>query len=482
MLVFAQEENPGQRVLVKTHPETQGGHREGHFTQDHVQGRVRLFDKAVSPWALFEGATAVYTVSSQMGFEAIYAGHKPHVFGQPFYSGWGLTVDRNPVPRRERKLTRAQLFAAAMILYPTWYDPYRDQICEIEDVLKSLESLARAWREDRHGWAAAGMRPWKKAPLQKVFGTTKAVVFTDKPSERPQMVWASKDAIAPSANVRIEDGFLRSRGLGADLIPPLSLVLDDLGIYYDPTRVSRLDRWIEARAELSAAQETRAWALQRRLKADRLSKYNLGGGTPSLPEGHRLLVPGQVEDDASIKAGTGLIKTNLDLIRAAREENPDATVLYKPHPDVEAGLRAGVVAPEDLAALNVTALPHCDPMALLDQVQEVWTMTSLLGFEALVRDVPVTCLGSPFYAGWGLTTDAGPVVSHRKAEVPLLSLIHAVLIDYPRYFDPKTGMACPVEVVMDRLRDGDIPRPGLANRTTAKLQGWFAGYAHLWRR
>ena len=46
---------------------------------------------------LMEGAVAVYTVSSQLGFEAILAGHRPQVFGQPFYAGWGLSEDRNPV-------------------------------------------------------------------------------------------------------------------------------------------------------------------------------------------------------------------------------------------------------------------------------------------------------------------------------------------------------------------------------------------------
>ena len=51
----------------------------------------------------------------------------------------------------------------------------------------------------------------------------------------------------------------------------------------------------------------------------------------------RILVPGQVEDDASIRLGTRDICTNLALLRSTREQNPDAIVIYKPHPDVEAG-------------------------------------------------------------------------------------------------------------------------------------------------
>ena len=56
-----------------------------------------------------------------------------------------------------------------------------------------------------------------------------------------------------------------------------------------------------------------------------------------------------------------------------------------------------------------------------------------------------------------------------------------VLIDYPRYFDPKTGLPCPVEIVVERLSTGDIPKAGPLNRIVAKLQGALASYAHLWR-
>ena len=278
--------------------------------------------------------------------------------------------------------------------------------------------------------------------------------------------------------VRIEDGFLRSRGLGAELVPPVSLVTDDLGIYYDPTRPSRLEALITARETLRPDQQLRAERLVARLTEGGLSKYNLGGALPELPGGRRILVPGQVEDDASIRKGAGTIHTNLDLLRAVREANPDAVIIYKPHPDVEAGLRAGDIAASDLADVIASGT---DPAALLMQVQEVWTITSLTGFEALLRGVKVTTLGAPFYAGWGLTTDLGQVPARRGARPSLFGLVHAALIDYPRYLDPVTGLPCPVEVAVERLVTGHIPHPGLANRLLSKLQGAFATYAHLWR-
>ncbi|MEL7212724.1 MAG: capsular polysaccharide biosynthesis protein [Pseudomonadota bacterium] len=488
MLICAMTEFPGSKVLVKTHPETVLGHREGYFSDKIEDGRVQLFSDPVSPWVLFEGAVAVYTVSSQMGFEAIFAGHKPRVFGQPFYAGWGLTDDRTPVARRERRLTRAQLFAAAMILYPVWYDPHRDALCELEQAIDALEADARAWRDDHLGWVGVGMRLWKRRALQKVFGKQRRMLFDDdlgrameNADGRRVMVWAGKAPDIAPGIARVEDGFLRSRGLGAELVPPLSLAVDDLGIYYDPTQPSRLEALIGASAELAEAEHRRAAALIRQIVKAGVSKYNPGAGEVlDLPKGRCILVPGQVEDDASILKGTGAVATNIALLKAARAANPDAILLYKPHPDVEAGLRKGVV-PEEEVLRVADQIVRGDPVALIASVDAVWTMTSALGFEALLRKVPVTCLGVPFYAGWGLTEDRMDVPARRGVPVRLTGLVHAALIGYPRYFDPVTGAPCPVEIAVERLSSGAVARPGAGLRALSKVQGMLASYAHLWR-
>ena len=493
MLVFAQAEHPNARIVIKTHPESANGLRPGHYTLDDATGRVFLLADPVSPWRLLEGAVAVYTVSSQLGFEAVLIGHRPRVFGQPFYAGWGLTEDENPVPRRQRKLTRNQLFAAAMLLYPTWYDPCRDRLCSFETVVDQLEAMARAFREDRGGHVAVGMRLWKRGHLQQVFGTERRLRFAGDPVKavalahaegRSLLVWAGKEGpelVAQGLPVRrVEDGFLRSRGLGAQLIPPLSLVSDDLGIYYDPTHESRLERLIAA--PLTSPALRRAEALVAQIRAGGLSKYNLAAtALPELPVGHRILVPGQVEDDASIRLGAGLVRTNLGLLAAVRAANLGAVILYKPHPDVEAGLRLGAVAQAEARVYADLVLPDADPVALIEAVDEVWTITSLLGFEALLRGKRVTCLGTPFYAGWGLTTDLGRIPARRQARPSLLALAHAALVAYPRYFDPVSDLPCPVEVVAERLASGFARPSGLGNRLLAKAQGLLASRAGWWR-
>ena len=162
-----------------------------------------------------------------------------------------------------------------------------------------------------------------------------------------------------------------------------------------------------------------------------------------------------------------------------RNAHPEAIILFKPHPDVEAGLRDGALTDPSKATQIIT---NTDPAALLAQVQEVHTMTSLMGFEALIRGLPVTAYGAPFYAGWGLTTDRSDVPPRRRTTPSIEALAHATLIDYPPYYDPKTGQPCPAEIAVLRLSENDIPAASRKNRITSKLQRIFKSYAHIWRK
>ena len=393
------------------------------------------------------------------------AGHKPRVFGQPFYAGWGLSVDENPPARRNRTLTRAQLFAGAMIHASTWYDPFRDKLTTLEVAMEILAARARAWREDRKGWVAAGMSKHKTRRLQQIFGQSSSVKFSQIDQaikdaanvDRPLMIWSSK--MSDSFRLRaaqegvsvfqVEDGFVRSRGLGAALVPPMSLSLDRLGIHYDPLPESHLENLIQESPNLTSSEIVRARRLISDIRKTALSKYNQGPPVDTFewPEGPRVLVVGQVEDDASVVKGCADgIATNLELLQAARTGVPNGTLVYKPHPDVVSGLRKGAVEPDHLSQLADVVLENENPASVLDQVEAVWTLTSLMGFEALLRGLPVTCVGTPFYAGWGLTRDFGRVPGRRTAKPTLEGLVHAALIEYPRYFDPVSASACPVKL------------------------------------
>ncbi|MEL7343692.1 MAG: capsular polysaccharide biosynthesis protein [Pseudomonadota bacterium] len=493
MLQTALDAHPGKQILIKQHPETALGTRQGYFLPAHENDRVRLYTAPISPWRLFEGAEAVYTVSSGLGLEAIWAGLTPHVLGGPFYAGWGLSRDVLTFERRSRTLTPEQLFEGAMINYPVWYDPASDKLCDIETAISTLEAQARAWRQDRAGHVGVGMRLWKRGHFRKVFATARPVRFASSPktahaaaksANRDLLVWGGSPLPAPvhgQKTWRVEDGFLRSKGLGAQLVPPLSLIMDDRGLYFDPSAPSLLEALIEENRRLPLAEIERIRAVVARIQTLDLTKYNISGDeAPRLPEGHKILVIGQVEDDASIRLGTSGIKTNAALLRAARAAEPDAHILYKPHPDVEAGLRIGVVSQDDIDESRAIACPNMSPGSLMGAVDELWTMTSTMGFEALLRGLPVTCAGAPFYAGWGLTSDHAPI-ARRTAKPSIEALAHAALIGYPRYFNPNTGDPMPIEAALDWLAQGRTTQPDGVARILAKLQGLGATLGILGR-
>ncbi|MBA3730078.1 MAG: capsule biosynthesis protein, partial [Sphingomonas sp.] len=142
-----------------------------------------------------------------------------------------------------------------------------------------------------------------------------------------------------------EDGFIRSIGLGADCIPPLSLVVDRLGIYFDPNQPSELETLLQ-KGTFPPELTQRARRLRTLMVDLGVSKYAVGQRRIAHQPGRQLcvLVPGQVEDDRSVLCGGGVVTSNLELLRRARQHAPGAHIIYKPHPDVEAGHRVGAIA------------------------------------------------------------------------------------------------------------------------------------------
>jgi len=252
----------------------------------------------------------------------------------------------------------------------------------------------------------------------------------------------------------MEDGFLRSVGLGSDLVAPASLVIDRRGMYFDPRGPSDLEDILE-HGEIGAEDEARAARLRERIVREGLSKYNVGSDrAPAIREeaaGRRvLLVVGQVEDDASIRLGCVDVRRNADLLARVREAHPEAYLLWKPHPDVVSGNRVGHVPDAAASGLCDREVRDLSIGACLGLVDEVHTMTSLVGFEALLRGLPVVTYGLPFYAGWGLTRDrhASPRRTRPRA---LDALVAAVLLRYPLYVSPETRERTSPEAILDFL-------------------------------
>ncbi|SCM76459.1 Capsule polysaccharide export protein KpsC [uncultured Pleomorphomonas sp.] len=456
LLDNALAENPDLTVVVKVHPDIRVKARAGHFDIPRLEAmaRVRVVDEPCHPVRLIEGAEAVYTVTSQVGFEALIWGKRVRCLGMPFYAGWGLTEDDVTPPARRTSVSLEQLVFAALVRYPRYVDPERCAPCEAETAMAHI-ALQREMRSRFPSVIhAVGFSAWKKPILTRFLAGSK-LIFVRSPDAVPEQatvaVWGAEtpQGLPASAKVlHVEDGFLRSSGLGADLVRPMSWVIDDLGIYYDATRPSRLERVLQT-TEFDADLLRRAEALRATIVAEGVTKYNLAGRPWRRPIGDRrvILVPGQVETDASIRLGGVGIRTNLALLKAVRAANPEAYIVYKPHPDVVSGLRSRGGDEAEAPLFSDEIVTDGDTLSMLAEVDEVHTITSLMGFEALIRELTVVCYGQPFYAGWGLTRDVFPN-PRRTRRLSIGELVAAALIIYPSYVSHVTNaFTCPERII-----------------------------------
>jgi len=487
MVAAARRDEPDAQLIVKRHPAVAAGRKRGCVTD--LAG-VTLVDADVRPADLLAAVDAVYCVTSALGFEALLRGLPVRCFGAPFYSGWGLTADAVDTGRRGLARTVEQVAAAALIAYSRYVDPVTGRRCEAEQALERLIALRD--RADRlaGSWAAVGFAPAKRPPVRRLLNSPKASLryfmsprraAAHAAATKGRLIWwagkeseATRQAAAAftGPTVRMEDGFIRSRGLGSDFVGALSVALDDQGVYYDPRRPSRLETLIET-ADLSPGQLARAARLRERVVAAGLSKYNLKGRAPAgWPEDRDiLLVVGQVENDKSILLGCEPdLNTNSALVEAARADHPDAFLVYRNHPDVLAGNRPGRLDASALASVDAVA-DGLDIVDCLAACRRVATLTSLTGFEALMRGKAVSVYGRPFYAGWGLTDDRlGFDRRTRRAGVD--HLVHAALIAYPIYVTPQ-GWPCEAEDLVDLLIAArDQPTPPAPR---GQVQRWAAG-------
>jgi len=480
MLAAALAEHPGHTVVVKTHPDVAAGRKRGHFRAADLSGpRLVVEAGGGHPTALLERAEAVYVVTSQLGFEALLWGRPVRCFGMPFYAGWGLTGDELDAPQRRRPRQLGDLVHAALVEGATYIDPHQHQPCQVEELITALGLQRRLHHSLPSPVEAFGFTPWKQRVLRRFLaGPRLRFRFRwQRPGRKAALVaiWGRRGtpgllrAVARRRLplLHVEDGFLRSVGLGADLIEPISWVLDRSGIYYDATCPSDLEQLL-AEGHWSTLQLERAARLRQQLVERAITKYNLAAPPWCRPPGAQrvVLVVGQVESDASIRLGAPGIRTNLALLQAVRQAEPDAYLVYKPHPDVVAGLCRQGDGESDALRCCDEVLVSASIQQLFAQIDALHVLTSIAGFEALLRGVAVHTWGLPFYAGWGLSHDRLRC-GRRDRILPLDALVHAALIDYPRYVSRHSGLFIEPEQAIEELlawRTGPLPPLNLRQR------------------
>ncbi|EKS7396901.1 capsular polysaccharide biosynthesis protein [Campylobacter jejuni] len=478
MIKDAIKENPDSKIYIKIHPDVLSGKKQSDLDINSLRKECILITENFNPIALLEFFDKVYTKTSGMGFEALMQGCECVCYGMPFYAGWGLTKDKLECKRRMQKRSLEEVFYAAYILYSEYFNPYLNQKSNIFDTIQTLAKYKDIEKANSNRLFMLGFTLWKRYFIRPFFkAKDNKIIFLNslkslaryKLKENDKFfIWgkridynALKTTLIKKAQDEnllhfipkislVEDGFIRSISLGSDLTRPFSLNVDDKGLYIDPNKASKLEELLQNEI-FDENMLNRAKNIIKILLENRFSKYN-GLKHENLKINAKIgqkiiLIPAQVEDDVSmILGGFGL--STLDLLKEVRAKNQDAYIIFKPHPDVLSGNRVGLKDETLILEFCDEIVKDCSIDSAIKIADEIHTITSTSGFDALLRAKKVFTYGMPFYAGWDLTKDKYRC-ERRTRKLSLEELVAGALIIYPRYINPKTKTLCEIEVCLD---------------------------------
>ncbi len=514
----ARSDHPTADIIFKPHPDYLAGHTRRRDLRADMRAIEKIAHVPSTPLPLhrcFDWVDQVVTITSLSGFEALLCGLPVTTLGLPFYAGWGLTDDRVRCSRRGRKLTLEQLFAAAYLLYPRYFDPFtgrpttlettiselakerdrfrgttallggfvgfrpralvfgveREQQCHLQEMLAEYELF---FAEDAHG-----------ASLQRNTATQIRRLRFEEPSAII-MVWGSREPqglVELSRRLgmrvyRLNDGPVRGLGAPGELDAqgrptlPLSLTIDSKALPYDSSQQTEIEDILndfpfDKAPDLLA----RAQACRQRLRLERISKYNVTH-SPSLEEvagpetRRRVLVIGDRDGSSSQRLSTGYAITNNDVVLAAVREHPDAEVLFKPHPASTFGSNQALT-PAAVSQVCTVLPPDIGLPEVLPHVDHVYTISSFGGLEGILHGLPVTCFGANFYAGWGLTDDRVETPRRRRT-LTVDELFAGYYLVYSRYYDPISHQRIELEDALELFKLLRLEQAGVEDARVAE--------------
>jgi len=491
------EKFPEVSIYFRPHPDTIKGGRKGGEELNRISEIAEVLDISTPLTELLDKFDSIHTITSLVGFEALLRGQKVYTYGQPFYSSWGLTEDFFPLERRRRKLSIEELFYCTYVIYPQYVNK-RGKKATLESTLEQLNrekvdgnKVLDRIQEERSGqvskkvaWAFRFGPKVVRESVAKMFPEydIKFANITSTDNKLPAhvkndilksleeygavdfLIWGY---LAPEGTVRfanriganvfrVEDSFIRSVGLGGELdfsgqnLLPISIVKDSQSIYYNYNEVSDIELIIKDYS-VSPSQKEFAKNCIGRVVDSEITKYNStvqSGFVYPVNSKNKVLVLGQVEQDASIKYGTDKKLSLNDLVRIAKAENPDSEIFYKPHPAVLSGSKINKSNPIDVADICTVLGAEVSFIESLKGIDRVYVISSGSGFEALIRGIPVTCFGANFYAGWGVTDDRIEI-SRRGKQKTVEELFYCFYVLYTRYFDHDTQSLININEAID---------------------------------
>jgi len=253
-------------------------------------------------------------------------------------------------------------------------------------------------------------------------------------------LWAEKMAkIRYNRFILLEDGFIRSFGLGVEGSPSFSIVKDDIGIYYDATKPSKLENILNSydfkndKKLMEQAKEARAKIIEYKIsKYNNFKELDLSYLDNSIP---KVLIVSQTAGDSSLEYGLGNRFSTKEMIDDAFNSNPNSQIYIKIHPDVLSGKKESDISSKDIPKECFILKDNANPIELMSYFDKIYTKTSGMGFEALLLDKEVCCYGLPFYAGWGVTEDKISC-KRRKRELTIDEIFAGSYILYTHYYNP----------------------------------------------
>jgi capsule polysaccharide export protein KpsC/LpsZ len=235
---------------------------------------------------------------------------------------------------------------------------------------------------------------------------------------------------------------------------PCSWIIDDMAFYYDANVPSRIEQFLNSDAcKLTPEKLERAQNIISLLRKEKITKYNNQPiYTPKCLQepGKKILVADQSMRDASIQRGMASEKTFSDMLAAALDENPDAKVFIKIHPDsIYKGRGSYYAHIRENNRIHKIVEP-VNPWCVLEAVDKVYVATSQIGLEALMCEKETHCFGMPIYAGWGLTRDRLKC-ERRVVHLDLVELVYGVYVHFTFYTVKDAGNTCEIKYIISLM-------------------------------